>query len=114
MKVKLNKSSCEVIREPGDRKFYGVRNAAGESALLHAVKTILNEQVRNRNYGSDFIKKRMWKDGHLMDDMQQYLRSRKLKPGCICIFNSRWQIEGAEVEYNETGKVTLSMHQLTD
>ena len=69
-----------VKREPTDKKYYGNHNAAGESNLLHAIKNELNKQ------GYDLIKKRMWKDGHLVDDMQQYLRTRKkeqVKQTCI-------------------------------
>jgi len=103
MKVTLTERECIVEREPGDLKFYGIKNAAGESRLLYYVKLILNAQ------GNDLIKKRMWKDGHLVDEMQQYLRTRsKNSPGLhIYIYNNRWQIEGAEKEYNRFGKVKL-------
>lgn len=42
-----------------------------ESRLLHQVKKEL--QVR----GFDVIKKRMWKDGHLVSDTEHYIRDRK-------------------------------------
>lgn len=96
----------EVTREEGDPKYYGVKNAAGESKLLHAIKTQLNKE------GYNLIKKRMWKDGHLVDDCQQYLRTRKKETGkdYIAIYNSRFQIEGADVQFNE-GQVFLAVER---
>lgn len=100
MRVQLDEHKLTVTREPGDIRFSGVQNGAGESRLLHHVKLALNEQ------GWDFIKKRMWKDGHLMDDTQQYLRERKATDGVqLAIYNGRWQIEGAEEILNRTGSV---------
>ncbi len=102
MKVTLTDTSCLVEQEPGDKRYYGIRNAAGESNLLYAVKNQLNNQ------GYDFIKKRMAKDGHMMDDMQQYLRERKAMNGRqLAIYNRRWAIEGADETLNRTGRVDL-------
>ncbi len=105
MKIEFHDSYILVFREAGDKAYYGVKNAAGESALLYAIKKILNSQ------GYDLIKKRMHKDGHMVADMQQYLRTRKLSGDLdkdIFISNSRWDIEGAEVEYNR-GCVRLEL-----
>lgn len=106
MKVEIIGHCCKVTAEPGDPKFYGIVNGAGESKLLHHIKKILNAQ------GFDLIKKRMWKDGHLMDDMQQYLRTRK-KSGDplkdIYIWNGRWAIQGANDYLNQDGHVLLSV-----
>lgn len=103
MKVEIQGTRCIVTREEGDPRFSGVREAAGESRLLYHVKNTLNEQ------GYDLIKKRMWKDGHMMDDKQQYLRTRC--PGAgkadIAIFNNSWAIRGAEEPFNKDGRVEL-------
>ncbi len=56
MKIEFHASYILVFREKGDRAYYGVKNAAGESALLYAIKKLLNLQ------GYDLIKKRMHKD----------------------------------------------------
>jgi len=103
MKIEFHKSYIEVFREKGDKGFYGVMNAAGESGLFHAIKKHLNAK------GFDLIKKRMHKDGHLVDEMQQYLRSRVIKENLrnIYIYNNRWAIEGAEEDYNTTGITEL-------
>lgn len=99
-------ASLLVEREEGDPKFYGVVNAAGESRLLYHVKKTLNER------GYDLIKKRMWKDGHLVDDRQQYLRTRSHTSDTphIYIWNDRWMIVGAEEDYNEKGKTRLHVY----
>ena len=106
MKVTIKGHACIVIKESGDPHFSGVVNAAGESRLLYHVKNILNKQ------GYDLIKKRMHKDGHLVDDLQQYLRTRK-KTGVpekdICIWNQNWAIEGAEAPFNRDDQVVLTV-----
>ena len=102
MKVELRKNSCVITREKDDPKFYGVVNAAGESQLLYHVKEKLKEA------GHKVIKKRMHKDGHLVDDMQQYLRTIKGYEPSFIIHNSNWALEGAEVEYN-SGQVVLTL-----
>ena len=102
MKVTLTNTSCLIEQEPGDKRYYGIRNAAGESNLLYAIKNHLNAK------GYDFIKKRMAKDGHMVDDMQQYLRERKPVSGRqLAIYNRAWAIEGADETLNRTGRVDL-------
>jgi hypothetical protein len=106
MKVEVREHSCLVTKEPGDPHFSGVVNAAGESRLLYHIKKILNAQ------GYDLIKKRMWKDGHLMDDMHQYLRTRKPSGDPkkdIYIYSPFFAIEGADEVLNAEGQVCLSV-----
>ena len=106
MKVELDFKTkcCVVTREKDDPKFYGTFRAAGESRLLYHVVQELKKQ------GHDVIKKRMWKDGHLVSDCQQYIRSRnrKCRPN-FCIWNTSWQIRGAEDDWNREGSVILSL-----
>lgn len=85
-----------IQREEGDAY------ASNESVLLYWVKQQMN--VR----GLDLIKKRMAKDGHMMDDHQQYLRSRnkKLYPG-FQIYNGRWALEGIHEPFNKFERVSL-------
>lgn len=106
MNVKIIGNLCTVTKESGDPRFSGIVNAAGESRLLYHIKQILNAQ------GYDLIKKKMWKDSHLMDDMQQYLRARKPSDDPtknICIYNGMWSIMGAEGYLNRDGFVNLSV-----
>ncbi len=109
MRVELGARSCTVTREAGDSRIAGGPvNAAGESRLLYHVKLALNRQ------GFDFIKKRMWRDGHLVSDSQQYLRERNQRGArVLAIYNTSWQIEGADEIYNRTGSVTLAVENLT-
>ena len=106
MLIEFHTGYIEVFREKGDTAYYGVMNAAGESKLFYAIKNHLNAR------GYDLIKKRMWRDGHLVDDMQQYIRTRKPSGDPekdIYIVNGRWAIEGAEIMYN-TGSVVLQLY----
>lgn len=97
MKLILKENVLHVYRESADPKYYGVVNAAGESRLLYTIKNQLNAE------GWDLVKKRMHKDGHLMAEMQQYLRTRKPTGNPnrdIYIYNGFWQIRGAEEDFN--------------
>jgi len=97
MRIEFNETYITVYREAGDKAFYGIKNAAGESKLLYAIKQKLNSM------GFDLIKKRMWKDGHLFNEMQQYLRTRKPTGDPnkdVMIYNGMWNIRGAEEDYN--------------
>jgi hypothetical protein len=100
MKVEIKGNVCVVTKEPGDPVFSGVVNGKGESRLLYHIKKILNAR------GYDLIKKHMAKDGHLMDDMQQYLRTRKPSGNPekdIYIYNGKWQIKGADAYLRKDG-----------
>ena len=104
MKLEFRDSNLHVYRESTDPKYYGVMNAAGESRLLYAIKNQLNKD------GWDLIKKRMHKDGHLMAEMQQYLRTRKPTGNPdkdIYIYNGFWQIRGAEEDFNAGNLVLI-------
>jgi hypothetical protein len=104
MKLEMKDRSLVVTKEPGDPRFSGVKNGAGESRLLHHIKVQLNNQ------GFDLIKKRMWKDGHLMDDLQQYIRARKPTGNPekdIYIYNGMWNVRGADEYLNRDGHATF-------
>ena len=99
MQLVWKDNSLEVIKEKNDPKFHGTKDAKGESRFLYHLQTEL------KRTGLDFIKKRMAKDGHLVDDLQQYLRVRnlkKLKDGQIyCLYNDHWAISGLNDDFNE-------------
>jgi hypothetical protein len=105
MRFEWGAHELRVWREANDPKYYGNRNAAGESRLLYAIKVALNGQ------GHDLIKKRMWRDGHLVDDLQQYLRTRNQRSPHphIYLYNPRWQIEGLNDEWNRLGYCDLAI-----
>lgn len=106
MKLEFKDNCLIVTRESNDKKYYGIANGSGESNLLNDIKKELNKQ------GYDLIKKRMWKDGHLVDDLQQYLRTRKKGSGKgdIYIYSNFWAIRGANEDFNK-GELTLSVER---
>lgn len=108
MRVTINddKTRCTIESEPGDPAFRDGGWGDGESRLLYHVKLALREQ------GYDMVKKRMWKDGHMVDERQQYLRTRKGKP-ILAIWNDRWVIEGADDILRRDGHVSLTMADLS-
>jgi len=110
MKIVFNGNVCIVTREPTDPRFYGIVGAKGESRFLYHLKNYLN------NRGYDLIKKRMYKDGHMVDDLQQYLRTRskKSKFPYICLYNNHWAINGLDEDFNK-GEAVLSVeHNIFD
>ena len=103
MRVELNFDHryCKITREPGDSRITrsGYSNQY-ETTLLYKVKNELKKQ------GYNLIQKRMWKDGHLVSEHQNYLRTRTWNgnDGEFCIYNSSWQVEDAGKEYNRKGE----------
>ena len=101
MLVSISGRFCICVREKTDPRF------KNESHFLYHVKEELNKQ------GHDLIKKRAHKDGHLVSETHQYLRSRKPKPfsnSCITIRNERYAIEDAGKEFNKIGSYTLAVN----
>ena len=70
MKIELEQFYCRVIKEDDDPYFHRGGYANAESTFLYHVLQGL------KRMGYDVIKKRMWKDGHLVDDTQQYICPR--------------------------------------
>tara|TARA_Y100001963_G_C6685428_1_gene401941 strand:+ start:308 stop:646 length:339 start_codon:yes stop_codon:yes gene_type:complete len=103
MKVIFTDTHLIAIREPEDKKFYGVRQAKGESNLLYAI------QQKLKDLGHKVIKKRMWKDGHMVGDLQQYLRTPKGVEPSWAAYNATWQVEGLEQDWNTVGRVELDL-----
>ena len=102
MRLEFKNDALIATKEDSDPKYYGTINAAGESRLLYAIKKQLNDR------GFDLIKKRMWRDGHLVPDLQQYLRARKptgYKDEDIALYNTSWEIDGLNDRFNAGGCV---------
>jgi len=79
MKIKRNGMMLEITKENSDIKYNDTGWGSGESRLLYHIKHKINAgKVENwSDIPTTFVKKRMWKDGHLVDDTQQYLRTKK-------------------------------------
>jgi hypothetical protein len=128
MEILTGIDKYECIREKGDPRFYGIVNAKGESNFLYFLQQNLNKRcticmndsgspvhIRVMGYSNDqdpdyeythFIKKRMYKDGHMVDGMQQYLRTKDpiMYRGVWCfvgLYNDHWAINGLEKDWNE-------------
>lgn len=79
------------IHRDGGPKIYS------DSSFWHKVKTELQKQ------GHDVIKKLMWKDGHLKDDNEYYVRSRKYLPDSFMISQTDFAIRSVYDDYNTDG-----------
>lgn len=118
MKLVINGMHLGVIAENTDPKFYGTYHAKGESQLLHHIRKAWNSKIgtfKNPHFNFKLIKKRMWKDGCLVDDLQQYLRSEKpVKTDengnklFLALWNTHWAICGLNDDFNK-GSATLQM-----
>ena len=107
VKLRIAKNECVVKREDGDKVFRSTEWASAESTFLYHVKKVLAGQ------GLDLIKKRMWKDGHLVNDNQQYLRSRNTKKDSIGIYNGGFAEVDAGKAFNERGCFILNVTELS-
>jgi hypothetical protein len=98
VKLDLEKNTCFVEKEIGDKRFSHSGYAEAESTFFFNVLQILKAQ------GYDVIKKRMAKDGCLVDDTQQWIRTRKFddkNPDGFALFNSRYALEDLGLEFNK-------------
>lgn len=92
MKIQLEKTRLLAFRDGGEKIY-------SESRLLHLIKMELISQ------GHDVIKKRMWKDGHMMGgDETQYIRERKW---AWCAYDGNYALRLLYEDYNKTGEVSL-------
>jgi len=118
MKVEKSGNRLLVTREPGDPKFRDGEWGSGESRLLYHVKQkIAAGEVKDwGDCTTDFVKKRMWKDGHLVSDGQLYLRSRKPirtdsegEKLYLAFHNNFYAINGLNDEFNQCGYCSIRM-----
>ena len=84
---------CKVLKEKDDSKFRHSGWTSAESTFLYHVLQSLKSQ------GYNVMKKRMWKDGHLVCDHQQYIRTKKISGGFF-IYNDEYSISDLGLEFN--------------
>lgn len=112
MIVSMIGHSCYVYRQDTDPVYRPSRSRSSwsppgwygaESRLLHHVLRTLN--VR----GFALIKKRMWRDGHMVGtEHTQYLRSRHVRgTPSFCLYHADHAVEIAAESYNVLGRVVL-------
>jgi hypothetical protein len=97
MKLKVNGNTLTVLREKGDRRY------STESNLLYAIKKMLLDA------SIPVIKKRMWKDGHLVSDYQLYLRAPYSSFPGFHIYSEYFAIRGANQDWNKDGEACLTI-----
>jgi site-specific DNA-adenine methylase len=95
MIVTLFDNYCLVTKETSDKRYSDSNWSNAESTFLYHVLQELKKQ------GHDLIKKRMYKDGHLVEDTQQYIRSRKANKNLVMIYNMDYSIYDAGLKFNE-------------
>ena len=118
MQVSRDGMVLTITKEKQDPRFRDGEWGSGESRLLyHIKKKIIAGEVENwGGLPTDIIKKRMWKDGHLVDDGQLYLRSREYHCRTtiggnlyLTIHNTHWAIRGIDTDFNEDGVCHLQV-----
>ena len=110
VKFDLENRTIEVIKERGDKR-HKRGYALPESGFLYDVMKELKKQ------GYDVIKKRMAKDGHMVDGTQQYIRTLKYMivpddtPEEFCIYSRVYALVDLGEEYNKmkAGDVMLNL-----
>jgi len=90
---RLTGGNVDIYRDNGPKIY-------SDSVFWYAVKRELRKQ------GYDVIKKLMWKDGHLKDDNEYYVRSRKYLPDSFMISQTDYAIRSAYDDYNQDGKMS--------
>ena len=108
MRVEIKGNQCIVTKEKGDPRFKDSGWGSGDSTLLFQIKKALITQ------GYDLIKKRMWKDGHLVDDTCLYLCTRKPSGDPekdIYIYDGNYQIRNAAEDFYKEGKVVYNVEK---
>jgi hypothetical protein len=98
MLIEIRDHTVVLRREVTDKKYYN-----NESLFLYRAKQAL---VR---LGYDCIKKRAWKDGHLVDDTLMCIRDRKRR---WMLYDSQHAIRNLAENFDSLGEVSLSIHQL--
>lgn len=84
-----------VVREAKDRKY-----GKNESLFFYDLKKAIKEQ-----HNVDVVKKLAYKDGHLLDNLQYYIRERK---GEWCILDNQHALRSCSEVYSKEGEVKLS------
>lgn len=102
MHIKIEPNgNITITREENEPKLYK------ESTFYrHLARTI------NQKYQTDMIPKRMWKDGHMVDNNQFYLVDRKREYG---FFQDDWSLYEINQDYfNKNVPITLKYRNFSD
>jgi len=105
MKFKIGPNHVTFYREDGEKAI------GKETEFFHKAKVLLNR------FGFEFIKKLMYKDGHMVSDYEYYIRSRLPNPkrdkthnrGIFCLHDTMFNIRQIHTEFNKQREVTLAI-----
>ena len=117
MKIELIDNTIVVTKEAGDKNYKRTGKQTGwtadpEGTLLYHVQKWLNANFAFACRKIHWIKKRMCKDGHLVDEYQQYIRTSKPVPcvgGFIAFHNWHYAITGLNDDFNDDGVAKIRM-----
>lgn len=93
MKYEITDSRCIITASSSTERFYA------DTAFFYALKVAMQAA------GLDVIKRRMWKDGHMVDDCDYYIRDRKWR---FCVHDADSQIRAVYTAFNDNRAVNLT------
>ena len=100
MQIKFDFSSgCLVKREVEEKC------CSTETEFYHRLKKELQKQ------GHNVIKKLAYKDGHLLDQYQYYIREQKWK---FCVYDSQYALRLIHKPFNNWEEITMSVQSGKD
>jgi len=102
MNVMFKDNLCVVTWQKGD----GYMNLSNESRFLYHLQHTLKLTKK-----FDLVKKRMWKDGHMVAEEQQYLRTRSWRSVLphFCIYNHNYALYDAGQQFRQARIIDLRM-----
>jgi len=89
-----------------------------ESTFYHKLKKELQRLLPHKlERRVDLIKKLMYKDGHMVDQFQYYIRERvrgkgKAQPSILAFYDTKYALRQIQTEFNAGEKVKLSVVDL--
>jgi len=100
MIIKSEQGSLTLTREASDPRM------SSDSQLLYHLKNALNKALGKTTGKDSFIKVRMAKDGHMVDDLQQYVCTRNRE---WMIYQGDYAIRDLYHDFNAGESVTLTV-----
>lgn len=95
MIVVYQNGALRVLKEPGDRRY-----GKDESLFWYHLRCKLLEM------GYDVVKRRMYKDGHMVLDSLFYVRDRKHR---WCLYDNLSAVRFMSQDFDTKGEVSLSI-----
>lgn len=107
------KDGVLVVERDGGPRISVYRGFGGRQVVDPSSTFWKHVQRKLAALGYDFVKKRMWRDGHLMSDEQIYLRERKETNGRqLALWDGEYALRNAVDDYNAGHRVRLVVDNL--